>query len=90
MDSLIEVHSLDLPFVPLLVSVVIGTNLGCNITPIGIASTVQAIFLLDRVARKDVKTSFIKFVKIGGFVTLFQLIIGTLYIIFMWIIFNSR
>ncbi|MFX0013422.1 MAG: SLC13 family permease [Promethearchaeota archaeon] len=88
MDSLIEEYPLELPFVPFLLSVVIGTNLGGNITPIGSASTVQAISFLDRVEREDAKTTFIEFVKIGGSVAFFQLLLGSLYIILMWIIFS--
>lgn len=78
-----------LPFNPLLVSVVIGTNLGGNITPIGSASTVQAFVLLNRVENKEAKTTFKEFIKLGGFVTLIQLLIASLYIIVLWIIFGG-
>lgn len=86
MDSVLET-SPNLSFPALLLSVVIGTNLGGNITPIGSASTVQAISLLRRVKRADASVSFFEFVKFGGFVTLFQLIIGSFYIILLFTFF---
>ncbi|MFW9998108.1 MAG: SLC13 family permease, partial [Candidatus Odinarchaeota archaeon] len=75
-----------IPFSPLLLSVVIGTNLGGNITPIGSASTVQAIEMLHRSERIDAKASFLEFVKYGGMVTFGQLIVGSIYIGLIWTI----
>ena len=88
MDQLVESYPLT-PFYPLLVSVVIGTNLGGNITPIGSASTVQAIVILERVEKKEARISFVEFVKIGGLVTMIQLLIASFYIILLWIIFGG-
>jgi len=64
MDQVLEAYPLT-PFYPLLVSVVIGTNLGGNITPIGSASTIQAILILNRIEKEEAKTSFMEFVRIG-------------------------
>ncbi|MFW9993857.1 MAG: SLC13 family permease [Candidatus Odinarchaeota archaeon] len=72
------------PIPPLLVTVVIGTNLGGNITPIGSASTVQAVVILERVEKKEAKISFLEFVKYGGIVTLFHLIVGSIYVTLLW------
>ncbi|MFX0208587.1 MAG: SLC13 family permease [Candidatus Hodarchaeota archaeon] len=88
MDQVLEAYPLT-PFYPLLVSVVIGTNLGGNITPIGSASTIQAIIILERIEKKEAKTSFKEFLKIGSFVTSFQLLIATFYISLLWMIFGS-
>ncbi|MFX0051810.1 MAG: SLC13 family permease [Candidatus Hermodarchaeota archaeon] len=86
MDSLLE-HYPTLSFPSLLVSVVIGTNLGGNITPIGSASSVQAITILKRSENLEARTTFIEFVKFGTIVTLIHLIIGTFYISLLWILF---
>jgi Na+/H+ antiporter NhaD/arsenite permease-like protein len=86
MDQLIKDYP-NLPFYPLMVSVVMGTNLGGNITPIGSASTVQALEILKRSDRKDAKIGFLGFVKIGGFITFFQLICGSVYLIVLWNLF---
>ncbi|MFX0151867.1 MAG: hypothetical protein ACFFAJ_13850, partial [Candidatus Hodarchaeota archaeon] len=85
-DSLLE-HYPTLSFPSLLVSVVIGTNLGGNITPIGSASSVQAITILKRSENLEARTTFIEFVKFGTIVTLIHLIIGTFYISLLWILF---
>lgn len=85
MDSLLE-HYPALNFHSLLVAVVIGTNLGGNITPIGSASSVQAITILKRSDNLKAKTTFIEFVKFGIIVTLVHLIIGTFYLSSIWIL----
>jgi len=85
MDTLL-LHNPSLNFEPLLVSVVIGTNLGGNITPIGSASTVQAVSMLKRSENPSARVSFREFVKFGGFVTFFQLLVGSLYIYLIWIL----
>ena len=74
-----------IPFNPLLVSVVIGTNLGGNITPIGSASTVQAVSSLNRLDNPQYKVTFLEFVKFGGITSILQLIIGSFYIIGLWL-----
>ncbi len=84
MDSLLE-HYPTLSFNSLLVAVVIGTNLGGNITPIGSASSVQALTILKRSDNLEARTTFIEFVKFGILVTLIHLIIGTFYLSFLWI-----
>jgi len=86
MDQVLEAYPLT-PFYPLLVSVVIGTNLGGNITPIGSASTIQAILILNRIEKEEAKTSFMEFVRIGSFVTSIQLLIASFYISLLWMIF---
>ncbi|MFX1514446.1 MAG: SLC13 family permease, partial [Promethearchaeota archaeon] len=75
-----------MPFNPLLVSVVIGTNLGGNITPIGSASTIQAIEILEQSEKKEAKTSFLEFIKIGCLITIFQLFFGSIYIGVIWLV----
>lgn len=85
MDKLIEDYP-SLPFNPLLVSVVIGTNIGGNITPIGSASTVQAVSSLNRLDNPKYKVTFLEFVKFGGTISIIQLLMGTLYIIGLWFI----
>ncbi len=85
MDTLLS-HYPSINLEPLLVSVVIGTNLGGNITPIGSASTVQAISILKRSENPSALVSFKEFVKFGGFVTFFQLLIGSFYIYLIWLI----
>ena len=85
MDTLLS-HYPSLNLEPLLVSVVIGTNLGGNITPIGSASTVQAVSMLKRSENPSARVSFREFVKFGGFVTFFQLLVGSLYIYLIWIL----
>ena len=84
MDTLL-LHNPSLNLEPLLVSVVIGTNLGGNITPIGSASTVQAVSMLKRSGNLSALISFIEFVKYGGFITFFQLLIGSFYIYLIWL-----
>ncbi|MFX0014800.1 MAG: SLC13 family permease [Promethearchaeota archaeon] len=84
MDSLVE-HYPTSSFNSLLVAVVIGTNLGGNITPIGSASSVQAITILKRSDNLEAKTTFIEFMKFGTIVTLAHLIVGTFYILFLWV-----
>ena len=83
MDTLLEDYP-SLKINPLLVSVVIGTNLGGNITPIGSASTVQVISSLNRLDDSQYNVTFLEFVKYGGITSLVQLIIGTAYIIILW------
>ena len=86
MDTLLEDYP-SLQFNPLLVSVVIGTNLGGNITPIGSASTVQAVSSLNRLDNPQYKVTFLEFVKYGGITSILQLLIGSFYIIGLWIFF---
>ena len=83
MDSLL-VHYPALSFNSLLTAVVIGTNLGGNITPIGSASSVQAITILKRSDNLEARTTFIEFMKFGTIVTLVHLIVGTFYVLFLW------
>ncbi len=83
MDTLLEDYPA-LPFYPLLLSVVIGTNLGGNITPIGSASTVQAVSSLNSLDNPQFRVTFLEFVKYGGATAILQLIIGTFYIIGIW------
>ncbi|MFX1515938.1 MAG: SLC13 family permease [Promethearchaeota archaeon] len=85
MDSLI-VHYPTLSFNSLLVAVVIGTNLGGNITPIGSASSVQALTILKRSDNVKARTTFIEFMKFGTIITLMHLIIGTIYVLVLWIL----
>ncbi|MFX0076525.1 MAG: SLC13 family permease [Candidatus Hermodarchaeota archaeon] len=85
MDSLI-VHYPTLSFNSLLVAVVIGTNLGGNITPIGSASSVQALIILKRVDNEKARMTFIEFMKFGTIITLMHLIIGTIYVLTLWIL----
>jgi len=85
MDSLI-IHYPTLSFNSLLVAVVIGTNLGGNITPIGSASSVQAITILKRSDNEIARTTFIEFMKFGTIITLMHLIIGTFYVLILWML----
>ncbi|MHA1444039.1 MAG: SLC13 family permease [Candidatus Hodarchaeales archaeon] len=88
MTTVMDKLLLDYPalhFNPLLVSVVIGTNLGGNITPIGSASTVQAVSSLNRLDNPQYKVTFLEFVKFGGITSILQLIIGSFYIIGLWL-----
>ncbi|MHA2073455.1 MAG: SLC13 family permease [Candidatus Hodarchaeales archaeon] len=87
MDSLLENYPA-LQFNPFLVSVVIGTNLGGNITPIGSASTVQAVSSLNRQDNPQFRVTFLEFVKYGGIASILQLLIGSFYIIGLWLISN--
>ncbi len=85
MDTLLEDYPA-LQFNPLLVSVVIGTNLGGNITPIGSASTVQAVSSLNRLDNPRFRVTFLEFVKYGGVTSILQLLIGSFYIIGLWLL----
>jgi Na+/H+ antiporter NhaD/arsenite permease-like protein len=85
MESLI-VHYPTLSFNSLLVAVVIGTNLGGNITPIGSASSVQAITILKRSDNERARTTFIEFMKFGSIITIMHLIIGTIYVLVLWVL----
>jgi Na+/H+ antiporter NhaD/arsenite permease-like protein len=85
MDTLLEDYPA-LQFNPLLVSVVIGTNLGGNITPIGSASTVQAVSSLNRLDNPQFRVTFLEFVKYGGTTSILQLFIGSFYIIGLWLL----
>lgn len=85
MDTLLRDYPA-IPFNTLLVSVVIGTNLGGNITPIGSASTVQAVSSLNRLDNPKFRVTFLEFVKYGGITAILQLLIGTFYIIGFWLI----
>jgi Na+/H+ antiporter NhaD/arsenite permease-like protein len=85
MDTLLENYP-SLQFNPLLVSVVIGTNLGGNITPIGSASTVQAVSSLNRLDNPKFRVTFLEFVKYGGTTAILQLLIGSFYIFGLWLL----
>ncbi|MHA2174941.1 MAG: SLC13 family permease, partial [Candidatus Hodarchaeales archaeon] len=85
MDTLLEDYPA-LQFNPLLLSVVIGTNLGGNITPIGSASTVQAVSSLNRLDNSQFRVTFVEFVKYGGLTSILQLLIGSFYIIGFWLL----
>ncbi len=85
MDTLLRDYPA-LKFNPLLVSVVIGTNLGGNITPIGSASTVQAVSSLNRLDKPQFRVTFLEFVKYGGVTSILQLLIGSFYIIGLWVL----
>ncbi|MCK4848121.1 MAG: hypothetical protein KAT16_03775, partial [Candidatus Heimdallarchaeota archaeon] len=84
LDTLLEDYQA-LKFNPLLVSVVIGTNLGGNITQIGSASTVQSVSILNRLDNPKFRVTFLEFLKFGGITAILQLIIGSFYIIGLWI-----
>ncbi len=85
MDTLLENYP-TLHFNPLLVSIVIGTNLGGNITPIGSASTVQAVSSLNRLDNPKFRVTFLEFVKYGGTTSILQLLIGSFYIVGLWLL----
>lgn len=65
---------------PLVWAAVIGTNMGGNLTPIGSASTVQAVELLNR-RGKGKKVGFVEFFKIGIMVSIIPILVGTLYVV---------
>jgi Na+/H+ antiporter NhaD/arsenite permease-like protein len=85
MDSLL-LDNPELGFNTLLTTVVIGTNLGGNITPIGSASSVQAITILKRSDNLKARATFIEFMKFGIIVTTVHLIIGTIYVLLLWML----
>ena len=85
LDTLLEDYPA-LKFNPLLVSVVIGTNLGGNITQIGSASTVQSVSILNRLDNPKFRVTFMEFLKYGGITAALQLLIGSFYIIGLWVI----
>lgn len=66
---------------------VIGTNLGGNITPIGSASTVQAVQMLNKDRPQERNVSFREFLKIGAIVTIIPVIFGSLYVTFLSLFF---
>lgn len=59
-------------------SVILGANLGGNLTPIGSASTVVAVTVM---AKNDVKLSFGGFVKAALPFALLQLVLATVYVL---------
>ena len=65
---------------PLLISIVIGTNMGGNLTIIGSASTVQAVSILKQDPNKNRHVSFTEFLKYGSVLVFAQLVLGTLYL----------
>jgi len=65
---------------PLWWSVIFGANLGGNITPIGSASTVVAVTLMHK---HNLKISFGRFVKISLPFATVQLVLATLFIVFV-------
>jgi Na+/H+ antiporter NhaD/arsenite permease-like protein len=85
MDSLL-LDNPELSFNTLLTTVVIGTNLGGNITPIGSASSVQAITILKRSDNLKARATFIEFMKFGIIVTTVHLLIGTIYVLLLWML----
>ena len=66
---------------PLWWSIILGANLGGNISPIGSASTVVAVTIM---AKENIKLTFIQFVSIGGIFAVGQLALASVY---LWIIF---
>ena len=58
-------------------SIIIGANLGGNISPIGSASTVVAFTIFRK---EKIPITFMEFVKIGGIFAVGQLLLGTIYI----------
>lgn len=64
---------------PLWWSLILGTNLGGNATPIGSISCVIALHALDREA--GIRVSWGKFLRIGGSLMAMQLALSTIYLI---------
>lgn len=61
-------------------SIIYGSNLGGNITPIGSASTVVAVTIM---ARQKIKMGFVDFVKKAIWFALIQLALASLYVYFL-------
>ncbi|MHA2032558.1 MAG: SLC13 family permease [Candidatus Kariarchaeaceae archaeon] len=66
-------------------ALIFGIGLGANYTPFGSSSTIIALSIL----RKEQDVAFSDFTKVGLIVCTVQLIIGTLYLVFNEIVFNS-
>ncbi len=63
---------------PLWWSVIIGSNLGGSITPIGSISCVIALHSLETEA--DTRVSWPEFIKIGGIIVAVQMVVATVYL----------
>jgi len=66
-------------------SIIFGVSLGANFTPIGSSSTIIALGVL----KKQQKVSFKEFTKIGTIVCTIQLIIGSIYLIALYLLFPT-
>ena len=58
--------------------VIFGANLGGNLTPIGSASTVVAMTIIQR---QKLDLSFVKFVKVAAPFAVVQIILATIYVL---------
>ncbi len=61
-------------------SIILGANLGGNITPIGSASTVVAMTVMKR---EGIEMSFLEFVKLALPFALLQLVLATGYLLIL-------
>lgn len=68
---------------PLIWAAVVGTNAGGNITPIASAAGIQVVQILNRESDKSRHLSFFEFFKIGIFIAMIPMIIGTVYILIL-------
>ena len=68
---------------PMIWAAVIGTNAGGNITPIASAAGVQVVEILNREKDKSRHLSFFEFFKIGIFIAIIPVIIGSIYILLL-------
>ena len=66
-------------------AIIFGVSLGANFTPIGSSSTIIALGVL----KKQQKVSFKEFTKIGTIVCTIQLIIGSIYLIALYLLFPT-
>jgi len=73
--------SLGLPMYPFLFGLLIGTCLGGNITPIGASCNVVTVGILRK---EGYNVKFNEFVKIGLPVTLAAVLLGSLFVWFIW------
>jgi Na+/H+ antiporter NhaD/arsenite permease-like protein len=66
-------------------AIIFGVSLGANYTPVGSSSTIIALGVL----RKQQKVSFKDFAKIGAIVCTTQLILGSIYLIALYLLFPT-
>lgn len=66
-------------------AIIFGVSLGANFTPIGSSSTIIALGVL----KKQQKVSFKEFTKIGTIVCIIQLIMGSIYLIALYLLFPT-
>jgi Na+/H+ antiporter NhaD/arsenite permease-like protein len=66
-------------------AIIFGVSLGANFTPIGSSSTIIALGVL----KKQQKVSFKEFTKIGTIVCTIQLIMGSIYLITLYLLFPT-